>query len=69
MPGVSIGTRNIVSPRCLDTSGFVRVSRNTKCASCAIDVNTFSPLITQSSPSRTAVVCDAATSEPASGSL
>ena len=69
IPGVSIGTRNIVRPRCLGASGSVRVSRNTYWASWAIVVNIFCPSITQLSPSRTARVVTAATSEPASGSL
>ena len=57
MPGVSIGTTNIVSPRCLGTSGFVRVSRSSTYAdSWAIVVNIFWPLMIQSSPSRTARV-------------
>ena len=69
MPGVSSGTRNMVSPLCLATVGSVRVSRKTYCARCAPLVNIFWPLMTQWSPSSTARVCAAATSEPDCGSV
>ena len=69
MPGVSIGRMNIVRPLCLGTSGLVRVSRMIHLASWAIVVHIFAPLITHSSPSRTARVVSDATSEPTSGSL
>ena len=55
-------------PWCLGTSGSVRVTRIAQRASCAMDVQTFWPLTTQSSPSRTARVASAARSEPAPGS-
>ena len=69
MPGVSMGTRNMVRPLCLGTSGFVRVSRITQSDTCAMVVHIFWPVITHSSPSRTAFVVMDATSEPWSGSL
>lgn len=68
-PALSVGTRNIDSPLCLGTSGSVRASTNTWLHSWAVLVNIFWPLMTHSSPSRTAVVFAAATSEPESGSL
>ena len=58
----------MVRPLCLATSVLVRVSRNTYWASWARVVNIFWPLMVHSSPSRTALVAQAATSEPASGS-
>ena len=69
IPGVSIGTKNMVRPLCLGTSGLVRVSRITQSASWAMVVHIFWPLITQPSPSRAALVVMAAKSEPWSGSL
>jgi hypothetical protein len=69
MPGVSSGTRNIVRPLCFAAAGSVRVSRKTYCAMCAPLVNIFCPSIRQPSPSRTARVCAAATSDPEPGSV
>ncbi|CAB4918758.1 unannotated protein [freshwater metagenome] len=68
-PGACMSTTNIVSPPCLGRSGSVRVSRMPKSETCASVVQTFWPLTTQSSPSRTAVVRSAARSEPLAGSL
>ena len=59
----------MVSPLCLATSWLVRARRNTKLASWASVVNIFCPLMTHSSPSRSALVLMEATSDPESGSL
>ena len=56
-------------PRCFGASGSVRASRNMKSASWAWLVHTFWPLMTHSSPSRTARVDSDARSLPAPGSL
>jgi len=64
MPGVSIGRRNIVRPLCLGTSVSVRVNKISHLASCAMVVHILAPLITNSSPSRTARVTMDATSLP-----
>ena len=69
MPGVSIGTRKNVSPECLATSVFVRVRRKIQSASSATLVNIFWPSMRQPSPSFTARVRAAATSDPESGSV
>ena len=69
MPGVwmsSIITNEI--PRCLGASGSVRTRANIASAVCAADVQIFWPLITNSSPSRTARVDSEARSEPEPGS-
>ena len=42
-PGASIGTRNIVRPLCLGTSGSVRASSIPNAAKCAFVVHTFWP--------------------------
>ena len=55
-------------PRCLGASGSVRTSSSHQSATCASVVQIFWPVMTQSSPSRTAVVRSDARSEPASGS-
>ena len=55
-------------PRCLGASGSVRTSANIMFESCAPEVQIFCPLITKSSPSRTARVCSEARSEPEPGS-
>ena len=62
------GTRNMVRPLCLGTSGLVRARTKTCEQTWAVLVNIFWPLITHSSPSLTARVLAAATSEPESGS-
>src|SRR5579875_2563856 len=68
-PGASIGTMNIVSPRCLGTSGSVRASSSPKLANWALVVHTFWPLSDQlPSSCRRARVWMAARSEPAAGS-
>ncbi len=69
MPGVSMGTRKKVSPACLGPSELVRVSRKIQSASSATLVNIFWPSMRQPSPSRTARVRAAATSDPESGSV
>ena len=56
-------------PLCLGTSGLVRVTRNVYWQLCAPVVNIFWPLITHSSPSRTARVLTLARSDPVSGSV
>ena len=68
-PRLASGTRNIVSPRCLGSSRSVRVMRKVYWQFCAPVVKIFDPLITHSSPSRTARVFAAAMSEPPSGSV
>ena len=67
-PGADVGTRKNVRPWCLATSGSVRVSRNTHSDSSARLVKIFWPSMRQPSPSRTARVRAAATSDPESGS-
>ena len=54
MPGACMSTRNVVRPRCLGTSGSVRHTASVTSATCALEVHTFWPVITHSSPSRTA---------------
>src|SRR5687768_6516987 len=56
-------------PLCLGASGSVRASNMPSSADCPPDVHTFCPLITHSSPSRSAFVCRLARSDPAPGSL
>ena len=56
-------------PWCLGRSGSVRASSRPKLARWATVVQTFWPLSTHSSPSRSARVARLATSEPAPGSL
>ena len=55
-------------PRCLGTSQSVRAMRKAKSALRPPDVQTFWPLMTHSSPSRSAFVCMPARSDPAPGS-
>ncbi len=56
-------------PRCLGSaSGSVRQTTNIHWAQAAREVHTFWPLMTHSSPSRWALVCTFARSEPALGS-
>ena len=64
-PGTSIGHTKYEMPRCLGASGSVRASRIPNLAMWAKLVHTFWPLITHSSPSRTARVVSDARSEPA----
>ena len=68
-PGAFMSTRNAVMPLCLGTSGFVRATRRPNDEMCARVVQTFCPLRSHSSPSRSARVESPATSEPAPGSL
>lgn len=68
-PGASVGTRMIEMPLCLAASGSVRQASQIQSAFCALLVKIFCPSITQASPSRTALVRNAARSVPASGSL
>ena len=56
-------------PRCLASVGLVRHSTKIQLAVWPLDVQIFWPLITHSSPSRTARVPRLARSEPLSGSL
>ncbi len=69
MPGVLSGTRNMVRPLCLGNVGSVRVMRKTYWQYWAPVVKIFWPLMTHSSPSRTARVLAPAMSEPPSGSV
>ena len=55
---------NTVRPRCFGTSQFVRARHRPQSAHHAPVVQIFDPLSTHSSPSRTAVVCAPATSDP-----
>ncbi len=55
-------------PRCLGASGFVRATSMHHLARWPSVVQTFWPVTTQSSPSRTALVFSDARSEPDSGS-
>ena len=69
MPGVwisSIMTNEM--PRCLGASGSVRTRANMASAVWAAEVQIFCPLMTKSSPSRTARVVSEARSEPLPGS-
>ena len=59
---------NPVSPLCLGWSGSVRAMISPMSEYCAPDVHTFCPVITHSSPSRSARVCRLARSLPAPGS-
>ena len=68
MPGVSIGTMKVEMPRCLGASGSVRQASQTWEAVSAALVQSFWPLMSQSSPSFTARVSRAARSVPALGS-
>ena len=68
-PGPCMSTTKAVRPLCLGASGLVRASSRPHLEMCADDVQTFWPLTTHSSPSRSARVDSPATSEPAPGSL
>ena len=68
-PGELVGTRNMVRPLCLGSAGSVRVRRKTCVAYWALEVKIFCPLMTHSSPSRTARVFALAMSDPPSGSV
>ena len=68
-PSASIGSTNIVSPRCLGTSGSVRASRSPKLACWAFVVHTFWPSMTHRPPRRSARVSIREVSEPALGSV
>ena len=63
-----MSTTNIVRPLCLGLSGDVRVMISPMSLNCAPDVHTFWPVMTHSSPSRSARVWIPARSEPATGS-
>jgi hypothetical protein len=68
-PGVSVGTRNIDMPWYGLTSGLVTTMTIRNAAVRALDEKNFRPLITQSSPSRTALVVNSVGSAPACGSV
>ena len=69
MPAAFIGTMNMLIPACGGfASGSVRAARNMYFPHQVV-VQIFCPLMTQQSPSRTALVRRAARSEPAWGSL
>ena len=68
-PGWSMSMTKKVMPWCLGASGSVRARRMPQREYWAPDVQTFWPLTVHSSPSRTALVCRLARSEPAPGSL
>ena len=64
-----MSTTKPVRPRCFGWSGSVRQMISPMSLYCAPDVHTFWPVITHSSPSRSARVWSPARSEPAPGSL
>ena len=68
-PGVSVGTMIIEIPWRGCTSGFVTHINSKKSATDPCDVNHLCPLITHSSPSRTACVAINVGSAPAPGSV
>ena len=68
-PGVSIGQMKYEMPLCLGTFGSVRTMRMPNWAWWAPLDQIFEPLITYSSPSRSARVARLARSDPESGSL
>ena len=68
-PGACRSTMKYVSPRRFGTAGSVRARQIAKSERCAHVVQTFWPLSTHSSPSRTARVASDARSDPAPGSL
>ena len=68
MPGWWMRSMNTDRPRCLGTSQFVRARHSPQSDHQAPVVQILEPLSTHSSPSRTAVVCAPATSEPPPGS-
>ncbi len=68
-PGMSVGTTISDMPRAPSTSSEVRASRQSQSAWAPLVMNIFEPLMTHSSPSRTARVRMPATSLPASGSV
>ena len=68
-PGDCMSTMKYVRPLCFGTEGSVRARSIPHFARWARLVQTFWPLTTHSSPSRTARVDKPATSEPAPGSL
>ena len=68
-PCCCIGTRRKEMPLCFGASGAVRQRTKIQLAVWPLDVQTFWPLITHSSPSRTARVPRFAKSDPLFGSL
>ena len=67
-PGDSMSISRKLIPLCFAASGSVRTRRNIQSALSAYDVQTFCPLTTKTSPSRTARVRSEARSDPAPGS-
>ncbi len=67
-PGWSMGRTTKLIPSCFGASGSVRTSANIQFAYCAPLVQIFCPLMINWSPSKTALVCRPARSEPAPGS-
>ena len=67
-PSWSSGTSRNESPWWRVEPGSVRASTKIQAASWALEVHTFWPSTTHSSPSRRALVCTFARSEPAPGS-
>ena len=66
-PGVSVGTRNAVTPR--GPASPVRANTSARSAQVPLVMNIFEPDSTQPSPSRTALVARLPASEPVSGSV
>jgi hypothetical protein len=69
MPGVSLGTRNIDMPRYALTSGSVTAITMTNLEVRALEEKNLRPVMTQSSPSRSARVVNIFGSAPACGSV
>ncbi len=68
-PGWSISNAKYEMPVCFGAFGSVRAISIPRLQICAVDVHTFWPVMTHSSPSRSALHCSPARSEPAPGSL
>ena len=68
IPGLSISITNVEIPRCFGASGSVRAASQPMFEKWPPLVQILLPLITHSSPSRTARVCNDARSDPAPGS-
>ena len=68
-PGACMSTMKPVRPLCFGRSGSVRQMISPMSEYCAPEVHTFWPVMTHSSPSRSALVCRPARSDPAPGSL
>nr|CRL71863.1 hypothetical protein CPGR_00782 [Mycolicibacter nonchromogenicus] len=68
-PGVPAGIKNVDAPRCTGTSGSVMATTMKNDATDALEEKYLRPVITQSSPSRTARVVNTRGSAPPCGSV